>query len=212
MQRLLLVDDDSELLDALAEVLAARGFVPTTFSAASPAIAALRAGLVVDVALLDLGLPDLSGVQVVRAVRTHCPEAVPLVFTIQEDAPSVFEALRAGVRGYLLKSTRFERLAELIGEAQSGGVPMSPAVARYLVEALPTATSDAEEEKRFDALTRRERDVLALLARGLSYADVASNLHISLGTVQVHVKHLYGKLEIASKAEAAALATKLGWV
>lgn len=211
MTRLLLVDDDSELLEALAEVLSARGFVPTTFGAASPAIAALRAGLVVDVALLDLGLPDLSGVQVVRAVRAHCPGAVPLVFTIQEDAPSVFDALRAGARGYLLKSTRFERLAELIGEAQSGGVPMSPAVARYLVEALPAA-NDAEEEKRFDALTRRERDVLALLARGLSYADVASNLQISLGTVQVHVKHLYGKLEIASKAEAAALATKLGWV
>ena len=211
MTKLLLVDDDRELLEGLASVLSARGFEPVTFDSATPAIRALQQGLPIEVALLDLGLPDLSGVHVVRAVRLHRPEAVPLVFTVQEDAPSLFDALRAGARGYLLKSTRVDRLVELIDEARRGGVPMSPAVARFLVESLSSAADD-DDQRRVVALTPRERDVLRLLARGLAYADVALALDISLGTVQVHVRNLYGKLEIASKAEAAALATRLGWV
>jgi DNA-binding NarL/FixJ family response regulator len=214
--RLLLVDDDSELLETLAPALASRGLGPiATCASASEAIAKLERGVELDVALIDLGLPDQSGVQVVRMVRALRPDAIPLVFTVQDDAPSVFEALRAGARGYVLKSTRLERLVELIREAREGGTPISPQVAKFLFDALSSGAAGGvseEDEQRVDALTNRERDVLKLLARGLSYAEVASVLGIGTGTVQVHVRHLYAKLEVASKAEAAALAAKLGWV
>lgn len=216
MLRLLLVDDDSELLETLAPALASRGLGPiATCASASEAIAKLERGVELDVALIDLGLPDQSGVQVVRMVRALRPDAIPLVFTVQDDAPSVFEALRAGARGYVLKSTRLERLVELIREAREGGTPISPQVAKFLFDALSSGAAGGvseEDEQRVDALTNRERDVLKLLARGLSYAEVASVLGIGTGTVQVHVRHLYAKLEVASKAEAAALAAKLGWV
>jgi DNA-binding NarL/FixJ family response regulator len=214
--RLLLVDDDSELLETLAPALASRGLGPiATCASASEAIAKLERGVELDVALIDLGLPDQSGVQVVRMVRALRPDAILLVFTVQDDAPSVFEALRAGARGYVLKSTRLERLVELIREAREGGTPISPQVAKFLFDALSSGAAGGvseEDEQRVDALTNRERDVLKLLARGLSYAEVASVLGIGTGTVQVHVRHLYAKLEVASKAEAAALAAKLGWV
>lgn len=216
MLRLLLVDDDSELLETLAPALASRGLGPiATCASASEAIAKLERGVELDVALIDLGLPDQSGVQVVRMVRALRPDAILLVFTVQDDAPSVFEALRAGARGYVLKSTRLERLVELIREAREGGTPISPQVAKFLFDALSSGAAGGvseEDEQRVDALTNRERDVLKLLARGLSYAEVASVLGIGTGTVQVHVRHLYAKLEVASKAEAAALAAKLGWV
>lgn len=213
LTRLLLVDDDTDLLLGLAPLLASKGLGPiVTSESAAEAIARLERGLAVDVALIDLGLPDQSGVQVVRMLRALRPEAIPLVFTVQDDAPSVFDALRAGARGYVLKSTKIDRLVELIREAEQGGTPISPQVARFLFDTLATSGVSEEDELRVDALTKRERDVLKLLARGLSYADVASVLGIGTGTVQVHVRHLYAKLEVASKAEAAALAAKLGWV
>ncbi|MBL8936003.1 MAG: response regulator transcription factor [Archangium sp.] len=207
MPCLLLVEDDRHLREALSAALTTRGYEVSAFPAAVPAMFALDAGLRVELALLDLGLPDRSGIDVVRALRRQCPEATALVFTVQDDAPTVIEALRAGARGYLLKSTRLERLVEALDEARGGGVPMSAQVARYLVAQLPAE----EDGRRLDALTARERDVLRLLARGHAYAEVATALGIALGTVQMHVRNLYAKLEVSSKAEAAAVATRLGW-
>lgn len=213
MNRILLVDDDAELLGGLARALARAGLGEiATCDCASAAIARFERGLMADVALIDLGLPDLSGVHVVRAMRAMCPDGVPLVLTVQEDAPSVFDALRAGARGYLLKSTPLPRLLDAIRDAQVGGAPISPKIARFLVESLASTRMSEDDEHRMDALTERERDVLRQLARGHSYADVATVLGIGTGTVQTHVKSIYAKLEVASKAEAAALAAKLGWV
>ncbi|MBX3186149.1 MAG: response regulator transcription factor [Labilithrix sp.] len=159
-----------------------------------------------DAALVDLGLPDGSGVDVIRTLCRAVPGCSVVVFTIFAEADRIFEALRAGAAGYLLKLTPPERLRAALEEAVAGGAPMSPAIARLVV------SSFAASEPGSDALTEREREVLALLARGLTYPDVARILAIGLGTVQCHVRNIYGKLEVSSKAEATAIAIRLGLI
>lgn len=207
--RLLVVEDDSRfgsmLVDALDEGPGLK--VSALSGSVKDAIERMRSPLQFDVALIDLGLPDGSGVDVVAAMRRLRPGAVPLVFTVFDDAPTVFLAIRAGARGYLLKSTPRERLVELIREAHDGGAPMTPSIARLVVETLAQGSSPAEQP-----LTPREQEVLVLLAKGVSYQGIAEVLGIGLGTVQGHVKRIYEKLEITSKAEAATLAAKWGLV
>jgi DNA-binding NarL/FixJ family response regulator len=166
----------------------------------------LISGAPPDVALVDLGLPDVSGVVVIAALRRGAPRCVPLAFTVFDDAPTILAALRAGARGYLLKGTPSDRIVPLIREALAGGLPLSPSVASLLVANMlePRATEQS--------LTERETELLALLARGTTYAACASVLGIGVGTVQSYVKSIYGKLEVSSKAEAAVAAVRLGLV
>lgn len=232
--RILIVEDNPWIRQSAEEMLTAPevGFeVAATFEAVTPAIEALRAGLAVDAALVDLGLPDGSGVSVIRALRELRPEAAVVAFTVIDEPQTIFEALRAGARGYLLKSTAPHRLVPLMQEALDGGAPMSAPVARLVVDsfragsAAPAASPGASpatetasapdvpaEAAAYSRLTPRERDLLVLLAKGLSYPDAARVLGVGLGTVQGYVKSVYAKLEVASKAEAAIVASRLGLV
>lgn len=217
MTRLLMVEDNAWVRQSAQELLAAGGFtVVAAFDAVAPAVRAIADGLQVDAALVDLGLPDGSGIAVMAALRRSLPAAVIVAFTVVDDAPSIFEALRAGARGYLLKSTAPARLAALMQEALDGGAPMSAPVARLVVESfrhepVPNAGPNPDQ-LAVDRLTPRELEVLVLLAKGLSYPEVARLLGVGLGTVQSYVKTVYGKLEVSSKAEAATIATRLGLV
>jgi DNA-binding NarL/FixJ family response regulator len=159
-----------------------------------------------DVALVDLGLPDGTGIDVIHGLRHERPACPIVVFTIHGDADTLFEALRAGACGYLLKQTPPERLHAALLDALAGGAPMSPTVARLVVASFSTNETPGAQ------LTARERELLALLGRGHSYGDIAKALGIGLGTVQGYVKAVYKKLEISSKAEAAACAARLGLV
>lgn len=184
------------------------------FETGDAAIAKLAEGLAFDVALVDLGLPGASGFDVIRAMRARHPEAIAIVLTIWDDPANVVNAMRAGARGYLLKDTTPERIRAAIREAATGGMPLGPSVARFIVEGFlkgAPAPREAAEETG-EPLTPREREVLELLARGLTYADVAKRLSIGVGTVQSHVKRIYEKLEVGSKAEATAVAIRRGLV
>ena len=175
------------------------------------AIAAAQQQGPIDVALVDLGLPDLPGTEVIRAIRRQQPTTTALALTVFDDPEFVFAALRAGARGYLLKDTQPQRLLEAIQEAADGGSPMSPAVARKVVEAFHDGGPEQSGQIK-EPLTPREHDILELLVHGLTYAQVADRLGIALGTVQTHIKRIYEKLEVNSKAEAAAVALKRGIV
>lgn len=181
-----------------------------SFGTATEALDAIKDGLRFEIAVVDLGLPDTSGLEVIRAVRRTRPDATALAFTIYGDAASIFDALKAGARGYLLKDTPPDRLHAALMEAAQGGAPLSAAVALMMVESFnnpPVAqTGDAE------ALTSRERDVLELLVRGDAYGTVAKKLGVSLSTIQGHVRSIYAKLEVNSKAEATSVALKRGLV
>jgi DNA-binding NarL/FixJ family response regulator len=208
IRRLLLVEDEETTRDDVARALSGPplNIAVTAAPDAETALKAIATGGDLDVALIDLGLPDQSGLEVIRALRRARPTCPPVVFTIYGDAESIFDALRAGACGYLLKQTPIERLHPALLDAMSGGAPMSPAIARLVV------SSFADQQAQEHLLTRREREILTILARGHTYGDVAKALTINLGTVQGYVKSIYSKLEISSKAEAAVIAARLGLI
>jgi DNA-binding NarL/FixJ family response regulator len=207
----LLVEDEPWIRESVAGVLdapAAGLELAAACGSAEQALEQLRGGLAADAALVDIGLPGASGIELVGALRARWPAVVSVMFTVFDDAPTVLRALRAGARGYLLKSTPLPRLRDGLVEALDGGAPMTPAIARLVVDELAGARPSPSGEA--DGLTPRERDVLQLLAKGLTYGEVATALGIAIGTVQSYVKTIYAKLHVASKAEAASLATRLG--
>lgn len=152
-----------------------------------------------DVVLMDLHLPGMSGVQCVSRLKQRLPRTQVLVLTTYDDADRIFDSLRAGASGYLLKSTPPDSLVEAIIQVRAGGSPMSMGIARKVVshfQRLPSPTADLHQ------LTPRELEVLTLLAQGLHYKEISEQLGVSLATVRTHLHAIYGKLHVQSRTEA----------
>lgn len=213
--RVVIVEDSDPIRRGLESCVRndPKGFsLVAAFPTGDAAIEALGQGLAFDVALVDLGLPGASGFDVIRAMRARSKDAVAIVLTIWDDPTNVVNALRAGARGYLLKDTTPDRIRAAIRDAAAGGTPLTPSVARQIVEGFVKGAPAPTEESHGEPLTPRELEVLDLLARGLTYAETAGALKIGVGTVQSHVKRIYEKLEVTSKAEATAVAIRRGLV
>lgn len=160
-----------------------------------------------DIALIDLGLPDGSGIDLIAELNRRAPATLCIVATIYDGDQHLFPALRAGAQGYLLKEQRWQQLAELLSGIVEGRPPLSPSIARKLLgyfRPLPPTLSDA--------LTQREAEVLALIAKGVTQAEAAKVLGISTHTVCGYVKEIYRKLNVSSRAEAALTAQRMGLV
>lgn len=208
--KVLIVEDDDDLRDDLAAILRGGGLVVVgAVGSCHAAERWLAEGYVADVGLVDLGLPDGSGCELIRTARLASPRTAWVAFTVFDAAETVFAALAAGAVGYLLKSTAADKLCHALVEAADGGAPMTASIARLVVERLraPAPVSAADD---LAALSARETEVLQLLAKGISYAETGRLLGIGLGTVQSHVKTIYRKLDVSSKAEATALAVRAG--
>lgn len=161
-----------------------------------------------DIALIDLNLPDGSGVAVIEYLQLHSPDTMCVVASIFDDDQHLFPAIRAGARGYLLKDQPVEQIVNALTGIAAGFPPLSPAIARKLLGHFqqPHAVPDAP------GLTERETEVLKLIAKGLTQAEVGRLLNISRHTVAGYVKELYRKLNVSSRAEAALLARDMGLV
>jgi DNA-binding NarL/FixJ family response regulator len=157
------------------------------------------------VALIDLSLPDGNGVQIIEALYQRNPKCMIVVATIFDDDAHLFPALQAGAQGYLLKSEPEDLLITKLQGMAAGQPPLSAAIARRLLGFFQNHPSSGEEQ-----LTPREQEVLALLARGMRINALADQLHISRHTAGDHVKNIYRKLNISSRAEAAVKAARLG--
>ncbi|MGE0496867.1 MAG: response regulator [Ramlibacter sp.] len=170
----------------------------------------------VDVLLVDLGLPDGSGIDVIRQCRHLQPACEVMVITMFGDEANMLNAFGAGARGYLLKDGTEEDLAGHIVHLRHGGSPMSPIIARQLLMRLAPAPStqpasaEALQAGTARLLSPKETEVLGLVARGFSYPETASLLGISVHTVHSHVRNIYGKLSVNSKTEAIFEARQLG--
>jgi DNA-binding NarL/FixJ family response regulator len=160
-----------------------------------------------DVILLDLGLPGMSGIEGIAALRKRCPQAALVVLTVYEDNERVFRALCAGAVGYLLKNTPAAKLLEGLQEAVDGGSPMSPEIARRVVEIF--RKFQPPEKVDYD-LTPHELRLLKLLVKGHSYRSAAAQLGASINTIAFHIKSIYGKLQVHSKSQAVARAINEG--
>ncbi|MBY8871865.1 response regulator transcription factor [Micromonospora sp. PLK6-60] len=162
-----------------------------------------------DVAVLDLDMPDLSGVAVVREIGTQAPEVGVLMLTMHGDDESVFAALRAGARGYLLKGATPDEVVAAIRSVASGGAVFGPSIAARLVEYF-TARPAVSVTAALPGLTDREREILAHLADGEANATIAARLYLSPKTVRNHVSNIFTKLHVADRHAAARRAREAG--
>lgn len=170
----------------------------------------LDSGLQPQLALVDLGLPDGDGTQLIRPLASRCPDCTIVVTTLFGDDAHVFPALRAGAHGYLLKDQPEERLGAALDGILRGEPPLSPSIARRLLRAFQPTVPEATPE--LEILTAREREVLTLASKGCRLPELAEKLAISRHTVSDHLKAIYRKLNVNSRAEATLEAARLGLV
>lgn len=155
-----------------------------------------------DVVLMDINLPGMDGVECVKRLKTLWPEVRCLMLTVYEESEKIFNSLLAGASGYLLKRTSTEELLEAIRQVHGSGSPMSSSIARKVVAYFNQI--GAAKDDSVAALSPREQQVLELLAKGSAYKDIAHQLSLSIETVRMNVKHIYAKLHVHSRGEAAA--------
>ena len=152
-----------------------------------------------DIVIMDINLPGMSGIECIRRIKEKCPGTQFMMFTIYEDDEKVFEALKAGAHGYLLKNTPKEKLLEALEELYNGGSPMTTNIARKVIEAFEKKNQPPEE---LNTLTNKERQILDLLAKGFLYKEIADQLHSTRNTIKQHIHHIYEKLHVQNRTEA----------
>ena len=154
-----------------------------------------------DIVLMDIGLPNISGIEGVRTVKQNFDKIQVLMFTVFEDDDKIFDAIRSGASGYLLKKTPPEEIIEAIIQLHQGGAPMSPPIARKVIQAFQVQKPAPLEQSQ---LTTREKEILYSLVDGLSYKKIAEKHFVSIHTVRSHICNIYEKLHVNSKSQAVA--------
>lgn len=158
-----------------------------------------------DVVLMDINLPGMPGTECVRQLKNVAPGVPVLMLTVYDDSEQIFKSLMAGATGYLLKRTPKDKLLDAIREVNSGGAPMSRQIARRVVQffqEIEQMPASAQKAPELQTLTDREEQVLALLAKGHAYKEIADLLAISFETVRTHIRSIYEKLHVHSRTEA----------
>ncbi len=196
--RLIIADDHGIVREGLAALLSPEPDIEVVGLAGTgrEAIVLVRAKRP-DLALLDITMPDMNGLEATRHITTYYPEVRVLILTIHEEETFFFEALRAGASGYVLKGASSEELLMAIRAVHEGGVYLPPMLARHLAREYIRHHPPADEQ---DPLTPREREILTLIAQGYTNQEIAAKLHLSLNTVKTHRRHIYEKLNLHSRA------------
>lgn len=156
-----------------------------------------------NILLMDIGLGNISGIEGVKIVKQNFPEIQVLMFTVFEDEDKIFEAIRNGASGYLLKKTPPEEIIEAIMELNEGGAPMTASIARKVIQSFQQQPVATQENYH---LTSREKEILFSLVEGLSYKKIAEKHFLSISTIRTHICNIYEKLHVNSKSQAVAKA------
>ncbi|MBL7956179.1 MAG: response regulator transcription factor [Flavobacteriales bacterium] len=197
-----IVEDDERIREMLRAVLIATPGMRVMDAVGSVEEAlALPADTVADVVLMDVNLPGMDGIQGVRELSQTWENSQFLMYTVNDTDDKVFEALKAGANGYLLKNSSPDQIVQAIREVHAGGSPMSMSVARRVVRHFRPNGSVQRDELGV-ALSDREFHVLELLAQGLLYKEIASRMEITEGTVKQHIHRIYGKMHVSNRTEA----------
>lgn len=154
-----------------------------------------------DVVLMDIGLPNISGIEGVRTIKQNFDAVEVLMFTVFDDDEKLFEAIKAGASGYLLKKSSAAEIVEAVASLAEGGAPMSASIARKVIQSFQRTPHTQKERYQ---LTVRENEILQSLMDGASYKKLAEKYFISISTVRTHIRHIYEKLHVNSRAEAVA--------
>jgi DNA-binding NarL/FixJ family response regulator len=201
-----IVEDDVPAREILADwIRSAEGFQMTgEYDDAETAIAELPHEKP-SVVLFDINLPGMNGIECVRKLKPRLPDTQFLMVTVYEDANHIFNALSAGASGYLLKQMRRSELLDALKDVHAGGSPMSSQIARKVVQNF--YRNETQNNGETVELSPREREVIELLARGYLYKEIASQLEISVQTVNTYIRRIYEKLHVRSRAQAVAIYT-----
>jgi DNA-binding NarL/FixJ family response regulator len=208
--RVLVADDHAAFRAGLAAVLGTAGDIDLVGEAASgdEAVAAVASSHP-DVVLMDVNMPGLDGIEATRRIVDGSPHVAILVLTMHDDDETVFAAVRAGARGYLLKGAQRAELIRAVHAVAAGDAIFGPGVARRLVDFFSRPVPQPDPEA-FPELTEREREILELIARGRSNAEITSTLVLSPKTVRNHVSNIFAKLQVRDRAEAIVRAREAG--
>jgi DNA-binding NarL/FixJ family response regulator len=210
--RVILADDHAVVRKGIREFLEAEDDIVVVAEAADGSQAVDLVGEhEPDVAVLDIQMPGLSGIEATRRIKAEWPGVRVLILTAYDDDPYIFALLQAGASGYILKTAGSRDLAEAVRAVHRGEPALDPAVAHKVVQQL-TSGRPPGAQAAVEALTERELEVLRLAAKGMTNKGIAQALDISDRTVQGHLANVYGKLNASSRTEAVTEALKLGWI
>ena len=204
--RVSLVDDDDLVRSSLSALIdGADGFACVgTYANAEDAVEQVPLDPP-DVLLMDINLPAMSGIECVVKLRTNLSDMAIIMLTMFEDDDNVFDSLRSGAGGYLLKRTPQAQILAAVRDAHEGGAPMTSSIARKVVQLMEqTATDVAATGEGLASLSPREKEILTQLAQGYRYKEIAENLDIGVETVRSHLGRIYKKLHVTSRTEATA--------
>ncbi|MFI0944131.1 response regulator [Streptomyces sp. NPDC021020] len=217
MTRVVVADDQTVVREGIVTLLGLLPGIEVVGAAADGEEAVrLAAEMKPDVVLMDLRMPRCDGVEATRRIRAGCPATQVVVLTTYADDDSLFPALRAGARGYLTKDAGGEEIARVIADVSAGGAGLSPALQGRVLEVLAGrgdvggTTRRAERRELPDGLTVREAEVLALVAEGLSNAEITARLQVSMATVKTHINNLFAKTGVRDRAQAVGYAYRKG--
>jgi DNA-binding NarL/FixJ family response regulator len=213
MATVMVVEDDPAFLKRFCGIIAQAPELE--LFAAVPDCASARQALAntaPDVLLTDLGLPDGSGIEIIREASRRFPSTDTVVITVFGDEEHVLAAIEAGATGYILKDSIPEQFVSLINELLAGGSPISPVIARQLLKRFKPATEMEARPSDTAGLSARESEVLSLIAKGFNFGEIARLLGVSKHTVTTHVKKIYQKLAVHSRGEAVYEAGKMGLI
>lgn len=195
-----IVEDLQEVADGLAAFLQQDEGLQLVGSFRTAEAAAIELPIIMpDIVIMDINLPGITGIECVKKIKSIAPAIQFMMFTVYENNEQVFEALKAGASGYLLKKTPPLQIIASVKELYEGGSPMSASIARKLVNMFQQPQAENDEAAK---LTPREKEVLELTAKGLLYKEIASRLGIGFGTVRQHLYKVYEKLHVQNKTEA----------
>ena len=212
MLRVMIVEDDPVFLNRFCKVVASEPEFELFAAVRNGAAArdSLARGAP-DVLLIDLGLPDISGIEIIRETVQRYPDIDIMVVSVFGDEEHVLASIAAGATGYILKDSLPEELVDLIKQLRAGGSPISPIIARQLLKKLRPPSSVSQPSGRdYPGLSARESEILSLIAKGFSFTEIAKLLEISPHTVTAYVKKIYQKLAVHSRGEAVYEASRMG--
>lgn len=195
-----IIEDDATIRNYLAEQIQLKIDVKELrlFGDAETALKELTA-VPVEIALFDVNLPGMNGIDCIQRLKILHPRMQMMVLTVYDNPDTIFNALKAGATSYLLKTTPPEKVVEAIAEVKNGGSPISSQIARKVIEAFAIREKTNEY---FQELSRREQEILEELSKGYRYKEIADKLFISLDTVRTHIRNIYEKLQVNSRAQA----------
>ncbi len=195
-----IVEDHDDIREGLAALInGAEGFrCVATYANAETALEELPE-LEPDVVLMDIGLPGISGIECIPILKAQHPQMQIMMLTIYEDDDKIFNSLKAGATGYILKKTPPAQLLQAIHDLHNGGSPMSSQIARKVVQTFQSLHAPSPTA---EPLSKREQEILSYLAKGHLYKEIAATLHLSVETVRTHLRNIYEKLHVRTRTEA----------